>query len=276
MTALASRGPVLRKVATFEIEPHRAVDRAGARDERGHLAHRHPRPPPRRPRRRRPARRAAPTRSANQPWAACRQAGSASRSGSVPIASNITARRSTSRDGIRGGGLPDHDAGCRGAHGRRAAPAPGRPPDAASVTAAARAASRRRVSARPSGESGRSHHDSTHHVAPASRPRLRPAGAPSPNDRGCRPRRRRRSPPSTARRRPASVPIRSTTSCSAVDGEAASAGSSRLPPATAGKTPCQRAARSSERCRGRPGDEHRRRTTPAGAAAARAAGGRAR
>ena len=88
----------------------------------------------------------APTRSANQPWAASRQAGSASTAVSVPIASNISALQLDQGGGVAAPRLADD----RLAHG------------------CGPSSRRRRSSARPSEESGRSHHDSTHQVAPAA------------------------------------------------------------------------------------------------------------
>ena len=173
-----------------------------------------------------------PARSANQSCAARRHAGSAIAAEAVPIASNMTARSSTSA--AASAGVATRTTASSGRHRR----GPEREP-ATGLGAALGGVGQVPPRLDPPGGAG---------VGPllhrrAHRPRRR---------RGCRPRRPRRSRPSSAPASARSAPMRSTISRrdSVVRCDP---GFSRVPPAAAGKTPCQRAARSSERCRARPG-----------------------
>ena len=183
---------------------------------------------------------AAPTRSANQSWAARRHA-PGRRAGRGRCPSPRTSARAA-----RPSAAASADAGCRG-----------RTDDGIPARASTRrgvghrrgpSSRRRRVSARPSGESGRSHHDSTHQVAPASRPLLhrradhaeRAVAVALDDDVVAL----HRQPGVGAQRADAVDDL-----AQGLGGEVRVRGPRGLPPATAGKTPCHRAARSSERCR---------------------------
>ena len=186
-----------------------------------------------------------PGRSANQSCAAPSPAGVGDRVGgpcpsprtSPPAARPARRRRPGSRPATTASGsMPGRHPSVALARGHRRGPS----------------ARRRRVSARPSGESGRSHHDSTHQVAPASAHCC--TGGRSPAERavavaldddvvalhaeaGVRAQ-RPDAVDDLAQRLGGEVRVRGPRGCRR---------------RSAGKTPCQRAARSSERCRGRPG-----------------------